>query len=384
MKIITLLVCFFAIQANAWELYDVSVLLPLPKTSALKSQLMSTKSSGAKGPLVHAELIAQLPRLVASLEKAAVYDNDLRVVGVRFDPCFDEGTGPVRCRRQIRMSWQPIVKVSGNFTSIDATLHTFYEFDERSWDLVIEKYRSLLKSNPVRVMSSALQINPRVLATGLEGAYYQTFRKFLLENCGRENLVRATVMTRETSVNEWRFLGYEVSGNTFTPIKIANIGTTVQKVTTIAPRGNPEVYELRATVNPNVFTPAETQIYSDSSLALRNLPEAAFKNFAEAQLIFENPGRSNPGTVDCATCHIGSPATQFARLNFSTWDWKSLVVQSGWSTTRNTKNLSLPFLKPRRMRAFGFFNSDPLFSQRTINESAVAADALDQTFPFGP
>jgi hypothetical protein len=369
--------------ALSWELSDVSVLLPLPKDVSARAKLISTQDAGAMGPMVDSQVLSQLPQLVASLDRDEVYTSFLRVVAIRFDPCFTEGVGPVSCRRQVRIVWQPLIEQNGAITSVDASLHTFYEFSQADWDQLIVQYRDILLANPIPA-KTALQVNPRIKAQGFDGAFYKALRKLVLTNCGSKNLVRATVMTREASVNEWQFMGFENVGGRLLPIKIAGIGTEVQRVKTIAPRGSPEIFELRATVTPNVFSASEAMIYADSSKALQTQTEAELVKFAEVQLQIENPGRGNPGTIDCASCHLGSPAGKFARTTFPNWDWKSLLTQSGWSSNRDISNPTASFLKPRRMRALGYFFSDPLFSQRTINESAVVADSLELTVPVKP
>ena len=373
-----LFVIFQAQSATAWELSDVSVLMPLPKVLSDASALLKTGDSGALGALVPAEIVSQLPKLVFNRERATTYNEELRALSIRFDPCFTEGADPQPCRKQVRIAWQPMVAKGVQVLTIDAALHTFYEFDDAGFAKLMREYQALLTANPHPPLS-VLDVNPRLRTQGLKGPFAKGFKALLLAHCGAQNLVRATVMTLEEGNNDWKFMGWNIRGTVLTPISIAVVQAPLQELKTVLPVG----FDLKAQVQPQGYSPVASQIYKDSLLARKSLSEREFSDFASAVLTIENPNRSNPGTVDCAACHMSGPGAQWLRLNFPAWNWASLVAQSGFSTKRDVRNVTLPSLKPRRFRAFGYFVSDPLISQRTINESALVADKLDQMFPQG-
>ncbi len=299
-------------------------------------------------------------------------------MGFRFDPCFTEGAGTQTCRRQVRIIWQPIVEQKGIPVTLDAPVHTFYEFDDTKWNSLIGLYAKLIAANPVAKPETSLGVNPRAARQGYGGAFLTGLKKLILDNCGSANLVRLTLMSLHPGDNEWHFMGFNIEAGKILPIAIANVGSTVQILKTAKPIG----FDLLATVQPDGNSQTASAVYKDSLTAKAKLTEGEMRNFADELLKIENPLRSNPGTVDCAGCHMAGPGAQWARLNFPQWEWQNLAIRSGWVTKRDVTNTTLKFLKPRRFRACGFFYADPVISQRTINESAVVADSLDQSHPL--
>ena len=363
--------------ASALELSDVSVLLPLPATTKQISKMLSPSESGAKGKLLPAAMIQRLPQLADKFEKQLTYASLLRAVGVRFDPCFFEGTGTVVCRRQIRIIWQPVTNEKAGITTTDAALHTFYEFTQPEWDSVIAQYQTLLAANPIAkptVNSAALGVNPRIKAQTLDGAFWTGLHALILKNCGEANFVRATAMTLTIDENEWKFLGFNSVNGQITPIQIAAINSPIQDVKTKKPVG----FDLLATIAPTAFSPKAVAILQDSVKTKKSMSADDAQAFAEDILNIENPRKHNPGTIDCASCHMTEPAAQWTKLNYPAFDWKKLVFRSGWDSTHDLSNTTISNLQPRRFRAFGYFGPKPLISQRTINESAAVVDALEK------
>lgn len=373
--ILTSLLCT---SAFAWELSDVSVLVPMPKTAQETNTLLTLSSAGRYGALTPDAIVDRLPLLVHNRDKNKTYKSDLRALGFRFDPCFTEGVGPQACRRQIRIVWQPITMSKGALVTLDSPVHTFYDFDEASWNELMTDYRGLLDATPPSGGPATLGVNPRLSKQGLGGTFHAAFKKLILKYCGAKNLSRLTLMSLHPGDNEWHFMGFDIQDGKMLPITIAGINTIQQVLKTLKPEG----FDLLATVSPEGFSRTASAIYKNSLKAKKTLSEQEIQNFAEDLLTIENPRKSNPGTVDCASCHLAGPGMQWARLNFPKWDWKGMVARSGWSTDRDVTNTTLEFLKPRRLRAFGFFYADPLISQRTVNESAEVVEALEQSFPL--
>lgn len=367
-----------SLPALAWELSDVSVLLPMPKNQSETAKLLLIGDAGPGGALIPDSISQALPKLVYNISNADNYRTYLRAVGFRFDPCFSEGPGPAVCRRQIRIVWQP-VKMSSTrgLVTLDASLHTFYDFDEAGWEALINQYRDLIAANP-QASPGPLNVNPRIKAQGFDGAFYKGFKKMILANCGARNLTRVTVMSVHPGDNEWHFSGFDIDRGVMRPIQIALIGTVIQTIKTGVPAG----FDLKASVRPEGFSRLSSAVYANSLEAKNKYSERELQDFASDVLHIENPLRSNPGTIDCASCHLAGPGAQWLRLNFSQWNWSEMAARAGWQSGRDLTNVTIPFLKPRRLRGFGFFYADPLIAQRTINESAVVADMLEKTYPL--
>ena len=355
-----------AFTAQAWELSDVSVLVPMPKNETEKATLLTPQG------LIPSAVVSALPQLHYNNRNADLFQNSLRVLGIRFDACFTEGEGPQPCRRQIRLVWQPIKTSRGKLVTLDAPVHTFHEFDQAGWDAVVAEYKALLNANPVR-QGTALVVNPRIKAQGLNGAFHKGLKKLVTKHCVQGNFTRLTLMSLHPGDNEWNFMGWDIVNGQMRPIVIAQIDRPTQNAKTKPPVPITS-FDLLATVKPEGFSRVASAVFVDSPKAKRDLSPREVEAFAKEILHIDNPRRSNPGTVDCASCHLAGPGAQWLKLNFP-----QLVANTGFLSKRDLTNSTINSLKPRRMRAFGYFYDEPLISQRTINESAEVADSLDKS-----
>src|SRR5688572_14360033 len=112
-------------SARAWDLNDVSMLLPFPAADDMP-RLLQTSSRGAMGELIPKAWLDTVPKpFVVNIEHAPSLA-PLRVIAIRIDPCF-KATPSAPCRTMVRMSWQPFVDHAGTFSAIDGALHTFYD-----------------------------------------------------------------------------------------------------------------------------------------------------------------------------------------------------------------------------------------------------------------
>jgi hypothetical protein len=166
---------------RAGHAQDVSILFPLP-APPLRTSLIGAEESGTLGPLLPKEIYLELPYVDALLSNEATYPF-LRVVSIRFDPCFP-GLGEP-CHAQIRLVMQPVtVSDDGEFLeTLDAAIHTFYELPIDQWegclaDVVGAREASSVEGEPV------VGVHPALLTEGVEGAFMTSLREVLLR-CGR-------------------------------------------------------------------------------------------------------------------------------------------------------------------------------------------------------
>lgn len=115
----------------AWNLNDVSYLYPLPAESELESfSWLSPKSTGKKNQLLPLESFQRLPSLNSGGSgQMTMYDHQLKVVGVRIDPCPGTHITGVSCDPEIRHVWQPILndQFANRIMTTDLAIHTFYK-----------------------------------------------------------------------------------------------------------------------------------------------------------------------------------------------------------------------------------------------------------------
>lgn len=361
----------FSMSSLAWTLNDVSVLLPLPSHQE-SSDLLSTRSAGSsKGELISEETYAKLPLIAVGRDRKALYDQYLKVVALRFDPCFMESGVPMDCRRQIRMVWQPVLMGEKSSLTIDASIHSFYELSKNEWDEFLKELAVLTQKNQFQNANQPLGVHPMILQEGLRGPYWQELKKLVLKYAGKENLSRLTVMTVNTVGTVWVFTGMDLlPDGHYERIKIPRIDHIAQAFFVDLA----DLTEFRSSINPYPknqvawmnFISHSKQEKSEGKLDdIRSALDQAFR--------IENPSLENTGTVDCASCHIAQNVRLWGERNFTGWKWgdefKNSIYQPVNPSTESLKNILVGPGYINRLRAFGYFIDEPVVSQRLIHES---------------
>lgn len=365
-----LLLSVFPVSASAsWELNEVSFLFPLPGP-AQANRLWDVRTNGVGGALLPRSIYDKLPMLVVWRDREWIYPN-LRVVGVRVDPCFQEGTSP--CRKQVRLAWQPMEELRGQWTTLDAAVHTFHDLDDASWTRLRDGLTALKTRFPMPP-NLPLQVHPHLASSGPNGAYWQSFSRLILGVIGFGNLSRATVMTVNTEGTVWVFTGFDIKNGEATRIPVARTNHVAQAF--FFEPGDP--LEYRSSMNPFPANEAPfLNLLSDSAKAEREMGEEEIAKAVRSSLVALNPRRSNPGTIDCASCHAARAVPDWAAEKFPRWNWETMF---GDDLFRGAGNLANTTVQPRRtnlLRAFGYFGTEPVISPRTVFESSLVAGAMD-------
>ncbi|MDX9730698.1 MAG: hypothetical protein RBT63_02910 [Bdellovibrionales bacterium] len=109
--------------------------------------------------------------------------------------------------------------------------------------------------------------------------------------------------------------------------------------------------------------------------------EDDLKHIASRAFFFENPKLTNPGTLDCVSCHAAQTTRLWSQKNVPqlgyTWDWLGGFKQVQYESPHNLENRSVRPLQTNRLRGFGYFEDEPQISQRVINETAEVLDLLN-------
>jgi len=371
---------FLALQpvhARALGMNDVSQLLPLPGVQELQ-QMLAPPERGARGALLPYEAYRLLPLLSDQADQDQVYLHNLRVIGVRFDPCFAEGRSPTKCRPQIRLVWQPLLAVGDQVTTLDAAIHTFHEFTEAEWKR-IELELKLLPQSRNRV--SFLTVQPEIQTQGYAGDYWKRLRQLILSECGESNLIRATVMTVRMS-RRWTFAGIDRNGSGWTVMRIPTLeqANPVSQTFLLSPEGMMNLEEFVGGVSA---LPKSEELWMRllvNSLELKKAEsEANLMSVVRRAIRLENPGFHNPGTADCVSCHLAQPVRLWGEKNFPNWNWRGEFGTDRFTGSRqDLRNSSVNPFRTDRMRAFGYFGRDPILSQRVIHETALVVDRLNR------
>lgn len=352
-----------------WQMWDVSILLPLPQTSDEIDLLLNPQSQKDFGVLISPRIIQELPVLVRREQNENVFGSHLKVVGIRLDPCFQEGLAPKSCARQIRLIWQPITNQNDQISTVDAAIHTFYELTAEQWSEFILQYESLLQQSG-RPVETQLSIHPIILKEGMKGGLWTGLRKLILKYCGEKNITRITTMAIEGGGDQWTFSGFNITANSVLPIVIPKVFGKGQTFMSAIPNS----LDFMATIMPINFSNLGLWFVDNSVIAKTKFPENDFKIWTEDLLKIENPRIHNPGTVDCVSCHLSSNILSWQERNFSSWDWKSIKSKQAFASTQNLSNSTIKNSTSEQLRAFGYQDREARFSQRVVNETAVVLD----------
>lgn len=379
---IKLLFLTFFISINIYAeqvkfgLNDVSILLPLPALSDW-NLLPNPETVAAKGVLLPKEIFLQVPQLLAFASNEDMYTS-LHVVGIRVDPCFAEGQGPIKCQTQIRLVWQPFTNSDTETSTFDTSLHTFHQLSESEFKSLIADLKNLKnEQTPNADDPVTLGVNPIIKREGLSGAYYTKLTKIIFSYIGESNFSRITFMQLSMQGNVWVFGGFDFANGELKPIKIPRVGSFTQSFRNSA---TPRPIWFIGGMTPEPTQPENFNILTRDSRKLAPQDEASIIEATKSAFKFENPKLHNPGTVDCVSCHVAQPAKIWAMRQYP---WLQLDNSSRdviYKSNSNLANMSPMQIHTNIVRAFGYFMDMPFVAQRTINESAEVVNYLNLNY----
>jgi hypothetical protein len=351
-----------AASAEALTRNDVSVLFPLPTTPAASALLWSASLEGLGGPLLpKSEFARNTFSLTRELDDDLEYDA-LRVVAVRFDPCFKTSLGGP-CQPQVRLVWQAPDPTDPPKGFLDGSVHSLYAVPDADLPALVAELRRLAPLAPENTALAPLGVSPALAARGLDSDYAHGLKALVLRHAGAGSLVRVTFMTRTFARSgQWQFAGFHVGPNS-AKIEIAGLGgLTQQNVTREIAHG------FEYVVHPKFIDPAAGQ--ASSSSALTALDPAARADVHAWALRQEDPATHLPDTTDCASCHLANHVGR----HLESLDPSLLTSEP--VARRGPRTLSLAETDADNLRAFGYFGPYPQVSQRVANETEAVLAAL--------
>lgn len=360
------------------DLNDVSFLFPLPAPNA-EAQLLGLDDTGPKGALLPRALFDGLPVIVEGADAGALYA-EARVVSARVDPCFPGATPPAAptCVKQVRLVVQPVrfggADAGFAETTDDATLHLFYTLDDATFTDVHRALWRLKDRAGDATAHQPLDVHPVMKAEGLGGAYASQVKDLVLQHCGAQNLSRVAFMSVANFGRAWRFGAFDVVNGALVADTIPRLnGLTAQNVQEL---GTPEF--RNGSLIPSPPGDDLDVLLSESSMRLAD-PRTLERALTSA-LRIEHPERESPKTIDCGSCHVASRARRHAEtyrgVDISQWD------DAFHAAPRfDLRRVDGAADDPTALRAFGYFGNRSALNQRTINESAVIAEALSASRP---
>lgn len=372
-SIIAFLLVWSSQAFAAWDLNDVSYLMPLPKAIG-SDPLMRTETAGKGGALLPAKLIQVIPPLAMGVRRDEALAN-LRALGVRIDPCFPLPT-PQSCQKQIRIVWQPLqTGLNGAVQTVDAALHSFYVLNDQDFASLLKDLELWKKSHGAVTTFKPLQVHPAWEKEGVNSPALITFNDIIRKYAGSENLSRVTVMLLRGPGTMWVFAGFDVKEENLHLAPVPRLDRTSQSFFNSA---DPTDHFAGGGMAPIPQSGERIDNLTAESDRLQAGSEELIRNEVRSAFRIENPKNFNPENMDCVSCHVAQPAIQWVLSKRP-----ELKADKLWSSEiyKNIKydlnNLSPALKNTRMIRGFGYFGKDMAFSQRVINESAEVADALN-------
>jgi len=326
---------------------DVSVLFPGV------AGLWPASLAGRGGPLLPETEFAKVSlSLVREMPEEEEYAA-LRVVALRFDPCF-QGTIGGSCQPQVRLVFQAPDPAGGFF---DGAVHALYAIEPARLPEVVVALHDLARLAPENAAHTTLSVSPVLLARGLDSPYALGLRELVRAHAGAESLVRMTFMTRTQSRSgQWQFGGFEKAG------KLAIAGLAAHEATQQNVTGSVG-HDFEYTVRPAF---AETAGRVGASGSVLRHSDAGVRADVHAWAVRqEDPAIHLPDTTDCASCHLSGHIARHLE------DFDASLVTDAIAAARAPREVSLVERDSDNLRAFGWFGKYPMVAQRTANETAV-------------
>jgi hypothetical protein len=392
------------------KMNDVSILFPLPSSTADIANVLSASSSGARGTLIPNALYPIVGPISgstnvdggqqgpANVTNIAAY-SDLKVVAMRIDPCFaslapdPHGAG---CTAQLRLIFQEVLPATkesfggtgSGASTFDSAVHAFYSLTRDEFLALARALVTLRMSNENGVSLGPVAAHPIMVNQGLGGAMSKGVQQLILQYAGEQNLTRLTQLSNGgqplTSTDQpglWVMSGIDISNAataTTSPMVIPALGgsTTLQQPTAVLPApGNFFLATFSpATTSTDDLTPLDNGSPNGLSASAR---EAAF----DALVRIENPANHSPNTIDCGSCHFATPTAALIGMPvFSLDDTASAlafhpdnksVMASDMTRTFSTTSIQL------NIHAFSYVGQSPAINQRVVNETAAIVEYLN-------
>lgn len=330
------------------ELVDVALAWPLPAGTG-------AGSDGHLGPILDCATVSAFEPLTRSDEPADLC-SALTVTAARLDPCFREGGPTAECRPQLRLVLQPVFSGSAR----DAAIHVFYEIKERALLRAVARMMELRLAKDDDGQG-ALDVHP--LLVDVEGRRaVATIINDVLQDAQLDHFTQITVHGDDAA---WTF-----EFRAFIDGKVTEGDARLQHV--LAP--TPDVIDM--SITPTSGSEDEFSLLLDEAAASAASFEDQQAAYDRAGRV-ENPNFHDPGTIDCATCHVAAPARTATRARFARAGVALVEGPDTVTSDRHDLTSSAVFANPQFIHAFAYRGTALSINQRVVNESARSADLVD-------
>jgi hypothetical protein len=365
------------------QVNDVSILFPLAKTRAgFDAGYLTPASTGRGGPLlgnaIYERAFGPPGTLQAGGTPAAPRLSGLKLVAVRFDPCFaerrvtDEGT----CKNQMRLVFQTLSFKNNQTSAADDAVHVFYSLTREELKGAVSTMIGLRRRIASDRRLGALGPHPLLKTnTGdLNANVAKEVNRLVSSLAGPANLVQFTQFAPSGLDTTWNFSGFDVAQNAI--MKIPTLPDTDNKHVAFFAGFTPGQLEGDPAFVPVSKAPAadNMQVLGNRLSARAATPEARRTAFA-AMLRIEHPGLHTPDTVDCASCHAVEPVRQLVGAKHFAADMAAasqgaFLRDARWVPEADMVQTAQPD-SGINVHMFSYKGTVPSVHTRTINESAA-------------
>ncbi len=367
------------------ELYntDVTIIYPLPPASDINLMVWGNTLSVSYGRLVPQAAFNQIaipldPRAGSKTRTTGTTAwNELRLVGVRLDPCFgSRGEVPdAQCKNQVRLVFQGIHGVNNTSAAEDGAIHVLYELP-RAELLTLAREIISLTDHEGGYTPGPLGIHPILQRQGVWGGFAQGLKTLLRRYVGEDRAVRMTFFARVDALQSaWRFGGFDHKGAVWERLQIPTTTTNEQELL----GGFPNAGELAGSTPTPGTSGDDLRLLLNSTMA--NLADDAARRAAfGAALRVENPGKHTPDTVDCLSCHVAMAARS---LGESQYGLSAVGHPDRFTSTRDLRYTPPSEPSLENLHALSYLGTELGVNQRTANETAAISAALSALLQAG-
>lgn len=367
--------------AAGWGMNDATVVYPLPQSESDMTRLLAPQDQGRGGPLLPATLWQRIPPINQG-ESMVLTARSLRVVAVRFDPCFRiEG----ECRSQVRFVWQPIDQASYGSTTPrgleakDAAVHSFHTLTPIAFRQLMAEYDLLIRRAGGTVGDAHLQVHPILRQQGLDGRFAQGLRQLLLKYCGEGSLSRITWMSTQVGGDKWEFRGFNLVDGQPVDIVIPRTGNATRQSYFVSLVTDRDYTNGKITPAPAGEDNLNRMLRDSRTLVINDA--GTLRSLGESVVRIENPDIHSPESMDCVSCHSSQVAGSLLLDKLPRLAQDPQIVSQAYRSSPLLRDLPTNPTRPRVFRALGYFEKFPVLSRRAVNETAAVVARLNSGMP---
>ncbi|MBO9666852.1 MAG: hypothetical protein J7501_08565, partial [Bdellovibrio sp.] len=178
----------------------------------------------------------------------------------------------------------------------------------------------------------------------------------------------------------WLFGAFDYKNGELTSITLPRLGkNTAQSFVNVVTSG--ELFSGGGITGSRATGEDTIQNLVAESQRLRTKNEDLIRTEVKAAYRIENPKVFNPENMDCVSCHVAQTARLWVDRKRTDINTQDIAAQFGYQNSAyNLSNVSDEPWHTQQLRALGYHAKKISISQRTINESAEVADAINRYF----